>query len=147
FSTGAADATHACCQNCFAIDRSPANQRSQRNENAGRITTWTGDQLRAPDFFPVNLRQTVNRLAQQIRRGMIVTVKFLVNSGVLYPKIRTKIDNARASRQKRLGKFASEPLRECEQDKISLARHLLGVGIGKFERVRSFLMREAREHI
>ena len=96
FATGAAHSAHACDQNCFAIDRFAANEGPQRNENARRITTGTGDEFRFANLVPVNLRQTINRLAQQIGRRMIVTVKFLVNRGIFYSKIRAQIDYPRA---------------------------------------------------
>ena len=60
FAAGACHATHACNQNCFAINRFPANERPKRNENAGWITTRARDKFGIADFIPINFRQTVN---------------------------------------------------------------------------------------
>jgi hypothetical protein len=78
---------------------------------------------------------------------MGVIIKFLVNGGVFYPEVGAKIDHARASGQERFGKFGSEAVRQRKKNKTSVARDLFWVRIGKFERGRRLLMREARENV
>src|SRR5207244_3872729 len=78
---------------------------------------------------------------------MIVPVKFLVNRCVLNSEICAKIDNARAGGQKRFGKFGRKAVRQCQENKTGLTRNLFRVGIGKLERGRNCLMREAWKNL
>src|SRR2546430_1445740 len=78
---------------------------------------------------------------------MIVPIKFLVNRCVLNSKICAKIDNARAGGQKRFGKLSSESVWQRQKNKTGFARNLFRVGIGKLERGRNCLMREARKNL
>jgi hypothetical protein len=78
---------------------------------------------------------------------MIMTIKFLVNGGVLYPKIRAQIDNACASRQEWFGKFGREAMRQGEKNKTGLARELFWIRIGKLKRSRGLVVRKAWENL
>src|ERR1700731_3357317 len=102
----------------MTIDRLASNQGPQRNQNARRITARRRDQLRIADFLSVNLRQSVDRLLQQIRRGMIAAVKFLVNFCVANPEVRAQVDDARAKIDKRFGKFGAESVRQGQKNNL-----------------------------
>ena len=78
---------------------------------------------------------------------MIVTVKFLIDGSVFDSKIGAQIDNARAGRQKRFGKFGREAVRQRQKNKTGFPRELSWVGIRKLEFSRSLVMRKARENL
>jgi hypothetical protein len=78
---------------------------------------------------------------------MIMAIKFLVNGSVFYPKIGAKIDNTHARGQQRFGELGGQAVGQRKKNKTHLARDLFWVRIGKLERGRSFLVREARKNL
>jgi len=73
-------------------------------------------------LFPINFGQAVNRLLQQLRRGVIVRVEFLVNLGALEPEVGAEVDDDAASLHQRHGKLGGHPMRQREEDDLSLLR-------------------------
>ena len=148
FSARAGDPAQTGDQDSAPIDSFSANQRPKRNQNTCRITTGAGDQFRVPDLVPINFRQSVNGLAKQFRRGMIVAVKFLVNRGVAEPKIGAEIDNARARIPKAV--WQTPPRDPCGRARkmISASRaSCFRIGIGKVEDLPPFSRCEKRGKI
>ena len=59
---------------------SPAlQQRNGRQQNARRVATRRGDERGLLDLLAINFGQAINGLRQQLGRGMVVRVEFLVN--------------------------------------------------------------------
>src|SRR6478609_2297080 len=101
FATGAAHATQAVRDDAVSLDELATEQRNQRQQNTRRITTRRRDEASLADFITIDFRQTINGLAEQIRRAMFVPVKFAVNGSILDPEIRAEINDMRAGFQKR----------------------------------------------
>jgi len=78
---------------------------------------------------------------------MIVTVKFPVNIRVFDPEIRAKVENTNPRRQKRLGKFRGESVRQRQKDNGRFACDLFCIRIGKLERNRFLVMSQARKNV
>src|SRR2546423_8924485 len=78
---------------------------------------------------------------------MVLPIKFPINGGVLYPKIRAQIDNTRAGCQERLGQFSCDSVWQSEKNKTRFARDLFWIGIGKLERGRGLQVRETWENL
>src|ERR1700693_4098136 len=76
---------------------------------------------------------------------MIVAIKFFVNGSVFYPEIGAEIDQARAERQKRFGKFGGEPVRQSQKNYFRVTGQLFRIGITEPERVGFFNMGKTRK--
>src|SRR5438046_6683123 len=84
FSARAADAAERVSDDAGRPDQALAQQGNGRQQNARRITAGRRDERRVLDLRAINFRETVNRLLEQVRRGMVARVKFFVNGGVLH---------------------------------------------------------------
>ena len=95
---------------------------SKRQQDARRITTRRGDQARGLDFLRADFRQAVNRLRQQIRRRMRVTVEFLIDRRVAQAEIRAQVDHLQAALQQGAGDFRRHAVRQREKRRLRSGR-------------------------
>jgi len=86
----ATDAAQRIRNDGARVDQTGARQRNGWQQDARGIAARRGDQRRALDGRAMNLRQAVNGLGQKLRRGMVVSVKFLVSSALLSRKSALK---------------------------------------------------------
>jgi hypothetical protein len=91
------------------LDQLRHQQRNQRQQDAGRVTARGGDEHRFLDFIAVDFRQTINRLVQQIRRGMVVRVKFLVHLRAPEPEIGAEVNHDAAALSSGTANSAATP--------------------------------------
>src|SRR5580692_1393008 len=68
------------------LDQSILKQGDDGQQNTGRIATGRCDEQGFLDFLAIDLGQAINRFFQQLRRGMIVRVKFLVDFRAFEPE-------------------------------------------------------------
>ena len=129
------------------LDQLRHQQRNQRQQNAGRVTARGGDEHRFLDFIPVNFRQTINRLVQQIRRGMVVRVKFLVHRRAPEPEIGAEVNHDAAGVEQRHGVFRRDAVRQREKHHVRLLREQFGVRLGEAQCFRPRVARKFGEHL
>src|SRR3954468_12885341 len=95
FPSRAAYPAQARSDDAARFDQLRSEQRDQRQKDTGGVTTGAGDQLRLANLVRINLRQTIDRPVEQIRRAMFVAVEFTIYLRILDSEVRAKIDDAR----------------------------------------------------
>ena len=129
------------------LDQLRHQQRNQRQQDARRVTARGGNEHRFLDFIAVNFRQTINRLVQQIRRGMVVPVKFLVHRRAPEPEIGAEVNHDAARVEQRHGVFRRDAVRQREKHHIRLLREQFGVRLGEMQRFCVRVARKFGEHL
>ena len=87
FAARAADAAEGGGDDVLRLDEPGSEERDEGQQNARGITARRGDEGGVLDLRPVDFGQTIDRLFEQLRRGMDVPVEFLVSGGVFEPEI------------------------------------------------------------
>ena len=106
-------------------------QRSRRENNARRITSRTGNQIRRADLFAIPFRQSVNSRLQQFRRGMIRAVVLSVLLRGFQAEICTDVNRDHPRFRQGNGKFRRKPVRQSKKRRVALFRNLSDIGSGK----------------
>jgi len=87
------------------------------------------------DLIAVNFRQTIDRLGQQLGRGMVVGVKILVNLRAPEPKIGAEINDHATGLQQRDGKLGGNAVRQRKKHNVGLLGEQVGVGVSEAQRL------------
>ena len=143
----AADAAERIGDDAGRLDQPRLQQRNHRQQNAGRITARGGDEQGFLDFVAINFRQTINRLAQQIRRGMVVRVKFLVNRRALEPEIGAQVNHLAARVEQRHGEFGGDAVRQRQKHHLRLLGEQFGLRLGEAQRFGARMTGELGEDL
>ena len=93
-------------------------QRDERQQNAGGITARRGDEGGVLDLRAVDFGQAIDRLFEQLGRGMVVPVKFLVSGGVLEPEIGAQINDLATQIEQGRGKFRRDAVRQGQENDL-----------------------------
>ena len=76
------------------LDQPRPCERQQRRDRRGRVAADAGDQARGGHLGPMQLRQAVDGLRQELRRRMIHAVPVFIRLRAVQAEIRRKIDYA-----------------------------------------------------
>lgn len=74
-------------------DHTSARERRKREQRRGRIAAGVRDQRRAADLLAVELRETVDGLAEQLGR-LVLAVPAPVHGGVVQAEVGAQVDDA-----------------------------------------------------
>ena len=143
----AAHPAHRIRDDPLRLDQLRPQERQHRQQDARGITPRRRDQHRSLDLAPVNLRQSIHTLRQQLRRRMIVTVKFLVTLRALQPEIRAQINHHAARVDQRHRELRRHAMRQRQEDNLRLLREQLRVRLSEAQAARRGMTRELREHL
>jgi len=147
FPAGAADATEGIGDDAGRLDQSGFEQRKDRQDDAGRIAAGRRDEQGFFDMVPVKFGQAINGFFQEIRRGMIVGVKLLVDFGAFEPEIGAEVDDDANSVDERHGVFGGDAMGLGEEDGVGLFGQDFGVGLSEPERPGFGMAGELWEHL
>src|SRR5690606_27578063 len=94
---GAARAAHAALRvdddRRVHLDEARLQQRRVREQRAGWIAAWRGDQTGTSQSVAMQFRKTIHRVAEQLG-GRVFTVPSLVVGSALQAKVRGEVDHA-----------------------------------------------------
>ena len=131
---GAAHPTQAVGDDVIRLDQLVAEQRNQRQQNTGWITAGARDQSCAGNFVAINLRQSVDRVAQEAGCAVFVRVKLEVSCGIFDSEIGAEIDDPHAGLQKRARKIDCDAMRQSEKRDLDFCRDFFRRGVGEPQR-------------
>ena len=108
--------------NGIELDQLAPQKGRQRQDDAGGKTAGRGDELGRLQPRAMDFRHAVDRLGQQLGRGMIVIVKFLVDGGIGRAEIGAQIDHGLARLAQRDGIRRGGAVRARRGKEIGLLR-------------------------
>src|SRR5439155_3852474 len=94
-----------------------ARERHETEERAGRIAAGTGDEARVPDPRAMELRQSVDRLAEELRRR-VRAVPARIHGGIVEPEIGGDVDHAPPAPQELADDRRRRTMRERREDDL-----------------------------
>ena len=142
-ASGTAYATLAVGNDASGLDEPSAQQRYNRQQDAGGVTARSGDEFRVSDGGTMQLGHAVDGLFQQSRRGMWIAVKLLVHSCIIEPEICGEIDDRASGLNQWLGKFSGHTMGQGEENHLRSFGQCRGIRLSEFERGT---VAEAREN-
>src|SRR5882724_3280780 len=92
----AADAAEGIGDDAGGFDETGAQKRQQGEQNAGGIAAGRRDEHGVFDCGTIDLGQTVNGGGEEIGRGMVVRVEFLIDVGAAEAEIGAEVDDLSA---------------------------------------------------
>ena len=128
------------------VDRLGSQERRDRKLRAARVAARIGDKPRLLDLVAIDLDQSVDRLALQLRCVMFVSVPFRIGRGVGQPEVGRKIDHLRFRRLvEQVGDhLLRRGMRQCAECEVEL--HLFPIRLVDRHQLRQPERRELREH-
>jgi len=113
--------------------KSLPQKRNQWQQNACRITTRRRDKRRLFDLPAINFRQAINGFLEQLRRGMIVRIKFPVDFRALEPEIGAQINHHTTGFEQRHGVFGGDAVRQRQKNNVRLLGEQIAFGSVKMQ--------------
>ena len=105
------------------FDRARRGERCEAQKRRGGEAAGVADETRTLDLFAVDLRQTVNELALQLRRRVLAPVVLFELLSVAQPEVARQVNHLHARRQARHD-LQSLPVRQREEDAINVVQPL-----------------------
>ena len=131
--SGSRDAAHGGDDDVLRLHQSGFEQGGDREDDAGRIASRAGDERGIADLFAVAFRRSVDRLFQQLRRGMILAVVFLVLGGGAEAEVRADVEHPDTGFHQGNRVFGGQSVREGEKSGIAFRGDLFDVRCGEFQ--------------
>src|SRR5260221_6871547 len=102
-----------------AIDEAGLTQRKERKLHRGRVAAGIGNESGLANALAIGLRESVDRLAEELRCGVRNLVPLLPDRLVLETEVRRKVDEPRSRAQQRARPPPRDARWRCGEEAIA----------------------------
>jgi hypothetical protein len=143
---GAADAAERVGDDLSGVDQAGADEREGGEEDAGWIAAGRGDDSGVADLVPVDFREAVDGLFEQVSGGVFMAVELQVAVGALESEVGAEVDEPSAALEQWNGEFGGDSVGERKKHEVGPVGEVVDVGFGEAEVLGAGVAGEAGEH-